>query len=593
MFLSLKQKAVLIGAFWAFFSAVPAFAQEPPVQLLSATDVERYQQIFALQEAGQIKKADKYIADIDNEILMGHVLSQRYLHPTAWRSTYSELKNWLDIYNDHPAASRIKWLADKRKPRKAAAPKKPKKGYLNGVGNPTNQSWRPYIPTTRTGRASPRQTAKIASTIRRSIRRKEPTNASKYLNQKSVLRYLTAEEEAHLRGEIAHGYFIFGLDDKALRTARQAIAKGKNKAYMAYWAAGLAAYRSHQPDLAGIYFRTLAEEETAPAALRSSAAFWAHRIALARGEVAQAMTYLDIAASYPDLFYGVMARQASGQDQALEFTLPPLSDDFNDWLIAQRGGRRTLALLQVGNWTEAGRELRYLYAEASLDRRRDMMVFAVQQNMPGLAFRIADIFLRNHGERYNAALYPRPEVAVEFQVDQALVWAIARRESSFYPLARSRVKASGLMQIMPATAAFISGDRRLRTTHRHLLHNPAFNLKLGQDYIRHLLDERVVNGELVRMLAAYNGGPGNLNKWLRGMSRRDDLFLMIESIPARETRNYVKSVVSDMAVYRQKFGQDTPILRGLVTGLADQEVGLLLTQNSHFIPNKKPSNKNP
>ena len=46
MFLSLKQKVVLIGAFWAFFSAGPAFAQEPPVQLLSATDVERYQQIF-------------------------------------------------------------------------------------------------------------------------------------------------------------------------------------------------------------------------------------------------------------------------------------------------------------------------------------------------------------------------------------------------------------------------------------------------------------------------------------------------------------------------------------------------------------------
>ena len=63
------------------------------------------------------------------------------------------------------------------------------------------------------------------------------------VNNKSNLRYLTATEEAHLRGEIAHAYFIFGVDDKAVRTARQAIAKDTEEAFMGYWAGGLAAWR--------------------------------------------------------------------------------------------------------------------------------------------------------------------------------------------------------------------------------------------------------------------------------------------------------------------------------------------------------------
>ena len=85
---------------------------------LSAADVERYQQIFALQQDKKWKEADKLIKALDNDLLLGRVLSQRYLHPTGWRSSYKELSSWLKNYNDHPAASRISWLAKKRKPSK-------------------------------------------------------------------------------------------------------------------------------------------------------------------------------------------------------------------------------------------------------------------------------------------------------------------------------------------------------------------------------------------------------------------------------------------------------------------------------------------
>ena len=74
-----------------------------------------------------------------------------------------------------------------------------------------------------------------------------------------------------MRGEIAHAYFIFGVDDKALRTARQAIAKGGDSAFMGYWAGGLAAWRSAQYEIATSFFRTLAENKNAPDVLRAGA----------------------------------------------------------------------------------------------------------------------------------------------------------------------------------------------------------------------------------------------------------------------------------------------------------------------------------
>ena len=110
--------ALLCGLLMLNLSAVGA---EPLPRPLSDKDADTYRQIFALQEDGDIKAAAKLIKTLDSELLMGHVLSQKYLHPTAWRSSFKELSSWLADYNDHPAASRIKWLSNKRKPKKAKA----------------------------------------------------------------------------------------------------------------------------------------------------------------------------------------------------------------------------------------------------------------------------------------------------------------------------------------------------------------------------------------------------------------------------------------------------------------------------------------
>ena len=536
-------------------------------QILSQSDISLYQKIFNLQEKGDIASAEKLVKRLGNRILVGHVLSQKYLHPTAWRSSYTELRNWLEIYNDHPAASRIKWLADKRRPKGAKYPKPPKKGYLNGVGQSRPQSYRAYIPQSYAGRASPRKTAEIARQIRRSIRRGHPSGALEYLNKKSSLRYLTKLEEGHLRGEIAHAYFIFGVDDKAIRQARYAIAKAGDSAWMGMWAGGLAAWRSKQFELADVFFHSLADNKDAPDMLQAGAAFWTYRLSMRASDPVRAMHYLNIAAHHHDSFYGVLALQTTGQVKPLDFKLPEYNAEFIPWLTSRRGGRRALALLEIGNWTEAEREMRYLHEECPANLRPSMITFAAHNHMPSLAFRLADLHQRETGKAYYAALYPMLDPVFDYHVDEALVHAIIRKESGFYPLARSRAKAAGLMQLMPATAAFISKERRYRSTWRHRLHNPHINLKLGQDYIQHLLDEPIIEGNLLKMLAAYNGGPGNLNKWMRKINHDDDLFTLLESIPARETRNYVKGVVSYLYMYRMRMNKPFPELEQLVNGL--------------------------
>ena len=94
-------------------------------KILSNNDSKYYKKIFEMQVLCEWKKANKYILKIDNTILVGHVLAQRYLHPRCYRSEFIELTHWLKKYSDHPQAKKIYRLAIKRMPKGYKSPKKP------------------------------------------------------------------------------------------------------------------------------------------------------------------------------------------------------------------------------------------------------------------------------------------------------------------------------------------------------------------------------------------------------------------------------------------------------------------------------------
>ncbi|MEZ5904467.1 MAG: hypothetical protein R3C69_04930 [Geminicoccaceae bacterium] len=101
---------------------------------LGSEDAALYRMIFELQEHGRWTDADRLIGRLDDRLLLGHVLAQRFLHPTAYVSSYPELRSWLEAYADHPEAVTIYRLAERRRPAGAEPLPEPVAGYLGGSG---------------------------------------------------------------------------------------------------------------------------------------------------------------------------------------------------------------------------------------------------------------------------------------------------------------------------------------------------------------------------------------------------------------------------------------------------------------------------
>ena len=101
---------------------------------------------------------------------------------------------------------------------------------------------------------------------------------------------------------------------------------------------------------------------------------------------------------------------------------------------------------------------------------------------------------------------------------------------------------------------------------RGRLYDPGLNLALGQRYLAMLLADGNVDGDLFRLAAAWNGGPGNLQKWRRQIKHGNDPLLFIESIPSPETRVFIERLLANLWIYRDRMGQPAPSLDALAAG---------------------------
>ena len=168
-----------------------------------------------------------------------------------------------------------------------------------------------------------------------------------------------------------------------------------------------------------------------------------------------------------------------------------------------------------------------------------------------LAVRVA----RKAQARFGAILdngYPVLGLELEKGVESALMHSLIRQESSFLPHAKSRVGASGYMQLMPRTAKSMARQLRLPYARAKLV-DVNFNVRLGGAYLKQLL--QTYKGDYVLSVAAYNAGPGRVNAWLDelGDPRQSgqDVVAWIEQIPFTETRIYVQRVLEGLKVYRR------------------------------------------
>jgi len=146
-------------------------------------------------------------------------------------------------------------------------------------------------------------------------------------------------------------------------------------------------------------------------------------------------------------------------------------------------------------------------------------------------------------------------------LNPAILFGLVRRESAFNKDAHSPAGAHGLMQIMPQTGKQIARDLKERWTGKRSLYNPVKNLKYGSYYYQKLLTQ--FDGNYALALAAYNAGPNKVKKWLPDETLPADIW--IETIPYRETREYVTSVLAYALIYQQRM-QSNGLTMGLLTG---------------------------
>ncbi|WP_439836580.1 transglycosylase SLT domain-containing protein [Aeromonas enteropelogenes] len=254
-------------------------------------------------------------------------------------------------------------------------------------------------------------------------------------------------------------------------------------------------------------------------------------------------------------FYGFMAAQRTGAPYRMKNQTVP---HVPDWRSASRRWPfllRVQELLAMNEVAAARSEWIHNMDRNPVAQRIEFGHIALNRGWHDLAI-LASI----RAEAWDALelRFPKPykqtfsQVARERAVNMSLLYAISRQESALYPRAQSPVGARGLMQLMPATAKETAGKIGVPYRSEQQLFDPAMNIRLGSAYLKRLLD--VYDGNRILAAAAYNAGPGRVKRW-REQSADKPMDVWVESIPYRETRNYVQNVLSFDLIYQHKFQQ--------------------------------------
>lgn len=293
------------------------------------------------------------------------------------------------------------------------------------------------------------------------------------------------------------------------------------------------------------------------------AAYWSGRARLALGQKTQAVKLLrQVRAMNPFSYYSVRAADLLDENfWNVPLEPSPAISQQHESQVAYALAR--IELLREIGWEEA--------ATFELGRARrhfaqwDGALYSLAEGLNQRGYTSAGVSLgwelqRREGGwnvRLLRIVYPfpyRPIIlaeAAERKVDPFLAAGLIRQESMFNPRARSGAGALGLMQVMPATGAALAKSAGIRNFKPEMLRQPDVNVHLGMRFLADQL--RTWNGRVVPVLAAYNAGPARVQRW-RSFPEwgRDELFA--ERIPYDETRDYVKIVQYNAAMYRALYG---------------------------------------
>jgi len=362
---------------------------------------------------------------------------------------------------------------------------------------------------------------------------------------------------------VARKLLDLGDAKTAYRVVRDAAVPNKdNYRVEQQFTAGWIALRFlHEPAGALAHFAKIAQRINNPIAL-ARAGYWQGRAAEAMGRKDEAHAHYEAAARHSTAYYGQIARAKLGYK---EISLRPAPEP--------RDGHAS---------PEVERAIELLYAVDELDLVAGALADLGERtsDVPGLAA-LAEAAAR-HGDARSMALlgkaalgrglplehYAFPVVGIpEYRpigpaVEPAVVYAIARQESTFNPKTVSSARAMGLMQVTPAAARYVAGKYHAPYDERRLLSDQTYNVQLGAAELGELIQD--YRGSYILTFVGYNAGRGRVKEWIaKHGDPRDpkvDPIDWVERIPFSETRNYVQRVMENLQVYRVRFGGGSKLL---------------------------------
>lgn len=289
---------------------------------------------------------------------------------------------------------------------------------------------------------------------------------------------------------------------------------------------------------------------------RARAAYWIGRADTYARDEALAQYWYEVAARHYTTYYGQMAHFELGKSQLP--MIPKLTGINPQVKKTYDADERTMIirhlteldklkwtryfLLEMAETAETADAFKYLVKLANDIGRPDYAI-SVAKRASQRGTELTEINWPTNGAR-----------ADRTPIEKALVFAIMRQESAFASDAISSAGARGLMQLMPATAKYVSRSLNVNYSKYLLTEDPNYNALIGSSYLSSLVDK--FNGSYVLAIASYNAGPNNVRKWIETWgdprSGEIDMIDWIEFIPFTETRNYVQRVIENLQIYRQR-----------------------------------------
>ena len=525
-------------------TVVPPLAQAAPPPVIRIP--RDWNEVFLAIRGSRWAEAQAGIAVLPPSILTPVAKAELYTAKGSPMVSLEQIQSLLAEAPDLPEAEQLSRLAVTRGA--LTAPGYVRRRQITWLGNaPTRQRARSV--------SGEPMADQLRTQLDPLVKANDPANAEILLMQTAP--YLSYEARAEAGQRVAWTYYAINRDADARRVAdTYRLGARGDWASQSAWVSGLASWRLNDCEAASRAFKEVASSAI-QRELSAGGYYWAARAEQACRRPRAVEPLLKAAASSPESFYGLVARETLGMTKRL-----PTAPQYTSTNVSGLPNvRRAEELVRIGHPWLAESLLKHQAQIGSVSDHRALLDLSRRLDLASAQYWLA------HNGQPGAAVtpadrYPTPRWMPRngWRIDPALALAHMRQESNFRADVVSPAGAVGLMQVLPGTAAQMS---RMNGVPADNLFDPTSNIAFGQSFIESMRGSSATQGQLPKIIAAYNAGPLPVARWSAYLPGTGDPLLWIESIPYWETRYYVPSVFRNLWVYQGLAGAQTPTLSAI------------------------------